>query len=74
MEQVIAFFEECKFPTEGVRTGLVDGESLESICAEEDAEAIFCAPVPDGFGFGRLMYVGRFKKEMAALNVSFKNK
>jgi len=74
VEQVQAFFEECKFPTQGVVDGLVDGKTLELLCAQEDAQAIFCAPVPDGFGFGRLLYVGRFKTEMAALNVSFKKK
>jgi hypothetical protein len=74
VEQVIAFFERCKFPTQGVHEGQVDGKSLEAMCAAEDAEAIFCAPVPDGFGFGRLLYLGRFKIEMAALHVSFKKK
>ena len=67
VEQVLAFFERCKFPTEGVQSGEVDGESLVNLYQDPDAESIFTAPAPDGLGFNKLMFKGRFKKEMEKL-------
>jgi hypothetical protein len=67
VEQVLAFFERCKFPTEGVQSGEVDGESLVNLYQEPDAESLFTAPAPNGLGFNKLMFKGRFKKEMEKL-------
>ena len=67
VEQVLAFFERCKFPTEGVQSGEVDGESLVNLYQDPDAESLFTAPAPDGLGFNKLMFKGRFKKEMEQL-------
>jgi hypothetical protein len=67
VEQVLAFFERCKFPTEGVQSGEVDGESLVNLYQDPDAESLFTAPAPDGLGFNKLMFKGRFKKEMEKL-------
>ena len=64
---MLAFFERCKFPTEGVQSGEVDGESLVNLYQDPDAESIFTAPAPDGLGFNKLMFKGRFKKEMEKL-------
>ena len=67
VEQVLAFFERCKFPTEGVLSGEVDGESLVNLYQDPDAESLFTVPAPDGLGFNKLMFKGRFKKEMEKL-------
>ena len=67
VDQVLAFFERCKFPTEGVQSGEVDGESLVNLYQDPDAESLFTAPAPDGLGFNKLMFKGRFKKEMEKL-------
>jgi hypothetical protein len=67
VDQVIAFFERCKFPTEGVQAGEVDGESLVKLYQDPDAESLFTTPAPDGLGFNKLMFKGRFKKEMEKL-------
>ena len=37
VEQVLRFFEECKFPTEGVVQGQVDGSTLLALSRESDA-------------------------------------
>jgi serine/threonine protein kinase len=67
VEQVIAFFERCKFPTEGVQAGEVDGESLVNLYQDPDAEILFTTPAPDGLGFNKVMFKGKFKKEMEKL-------
>ena len=67
VEQVLRFFEECKFPTEGVEAGQVDGSTLLALSRESDAEELFTSPVPNGMGFNRLLFIGRFRKEMARL-------
>ena len=67
VEQVLAFFERCKFPTEGIQAGEVDGQSLVNLYQDPDAESLFMAPAPDGLGFNKLMFKGRFKKEMDKL-------
>ena len=64
VDQVIAFFERCKFPTEGVQAGEVDGESLVKLYQDPDAESLFTTPAPDGLGFNKLMFKGRLQKEM----------
>jgi len=67
VEQVLEFFERCKFPTEGIRAGQVDGGSLLELYQDADAQSLFMAPAPDGLGFNKLMFKGRFKKEMDKL-------
>jgi len=67
VEQVLAFFERCNFPTEGIQAGEVDGQSLLNLYQDSDAESLFMAPAPDGLGFNKLMFKGRFKKEMDKL-------
>jgi hypothetical protein len=67
VEQVLRFFEECNFPTEGVEEGQVDGSTLLALSRESDAEELFTSPVPNGMGFNRLLFIGRFRKEMARL-------
>ena len=64
VEQVLRFFEDCKFPTEGVEAGQVDGSTLLALSQESDAEELFTSPVPNGMGFNRLLFIGRFRKEM----------
>ena len=68
--EVVAFFERCRFPTAGVLAGEIDGKTLLELCADEDAEAIFTAAAPDGLGFNRLMFIGRFRTEMALLRAA----
>jgi len=67
VEQVVAFFERCNFPTAGIQAGEVDGQSLLTLYQDSDAESLFMAPAPDGLGFNKLMFKGRFKKEMDKL-------
>jgi hypothetical protein len=67
VEQVLAFFEQCKFPIEGVQAGEVNGESLVNLYEDPDAESLFTAPAPDGLGFNKLMFKGRLKTEMQKL-------
>ena len=67
VEQVIAFFERCKFPTQGIQDGQVDGETLVNLYEDAEAETIFTAKSPEGLGLNRLMFKGRFKKEMDRL-------
>jgi hypothetical protein len=68
VEQVLSFFEQCKFPTAGVMAGQVDGMTLLSLFQDDDAEAIFTAPAPAGMGFNRILFKSRFKREMANLS------
>ena len=70
--QVLSFFEQCKFPTAGVMTGQVDGMTLLSLFEGDDAEANFTAPAPEGMSFNRLLFRGRFKKEMVNLRAGHK--
>jgi hypothetical protein len=65
VEQVLTFFEQYNFPTAGVMVGQVDGRTLLRFFENHDAEAIFTVPVPDGMGFNRIMFIGRFKMEMS---------
>jgi len=67
VDQVMAMFELHKFLSEGLRQGQVDGETLVSLWREPDAEALFTAAPPDGFGFGKLLFRGRFTTEMRKL-------
>ena len=67
VEQVLAFFERCNFPTAGIQAGDVDGHSLLVLYQDPDAEGLFMGPAPDGLGFNKLMFKGRFKKEMDKL-------
>ena len=66
-EQVVSFFEDKGFPTEGIKAGKIDGGALLELLHADDAMELFTAPVPDGMGFNKLMYRGRFKSEMAKL-------
>ena len=63
--QVLHFFEDFKFPTEGVEAGQVDGSTLLALSQESNAEELFTSPVPNCLGFNRLLFIGRFRKEMA---------
>ncbi len=65
--EVLAFFRRCRFPSEGVVEGQIDGKTLLELSADADAEAIFTAAESDGLGFNRLLFIGRFQTEMAAL-------
>ena len=67
MKQVLAFFEQCKFPTEGVQAGVVNGEALVTLYQSPEAESYFTTPAPNGFGFNKLMFKGRLKTEMQKL-------
>ena len=68
--EVVNFFKTCRFPTEGVLAGEIDGKTLLELCADADAEAIFTAAAPDGLGFHRLLFIGRFQTEMALLRAA----
>jgi hypothetical protein len=67
VDQVLSFFERCRFPTSGVVEGQVDGMTLLSLYQDKDAEAIFTTPTPEGMGFNRLLFRGRFRVEMTNL-------
>ena len=68
VDQVLSFFEQCKFPTAGVVEGQVDGKTLLSLYQDKDAEAILTTPTPEGgMGFNRVLFRSRFKKEMTNL-------
>ena len=67
VDQVLGFFESCKFPTAGVSAGQVDGNTLVSLWEDSDVEDIFTAPAPDGLGFNKLMFRGRLKREMICI-------
>lgn len=66
-DQVASLFKRCGFPTEGVDAGKIDGSSLLELYAADDAIDLFTSPPPDGLGFNKLMFLGRFKSEMAKL-------
>ena len=68
--EVVAFFRRCRFPSEGVVEGQIDGKTLLELSADEDAEAFFTAAAPDGLGFNRLLFIGRFQTEMTALRAA----
>ncbi len=70
VEQVLTFFEQYNFPTAGVMTGQLDGRTLLSFFENHDAEDIFTAPVPNGMGFNRIMFIGRFKMELSKLRAA----
>ena len=70
VEDVVRFFAEHGFPTDGVRLGQVDGATLLSLCDDPDAGDVFTAKVPDGLGFDVGVFDGRFKEVMAALQAS----
>lgn len=60
---VLEFFTLKNFPTAGVDAGEIDGAALLELIDSPHAEALFTAPAPDGLGFNRLMYHGRFRSE-----------
>jgi hypothetical protein len=65
MQDVLAFFERFSFPTEGVVQGCVDGKTLLFLLNDEkNALANFTDPVPDGMGFSKLLFRGKFKMEL----------
>jgi hypothetical protein len=70
-EQVLSFFERCKFPTAGIEAGEVDGGALLALyratLLSKDAEELFTTPAPEGLGLNKLMFHGLFKSEMAKL-------
>jgi hypothetical protein len=67
--QVVSFFERHNFPTAGVVQGQVDGATLLRLYDGPDAKEIFTAPAAEGegLGFTKILFIGRFKKEMASL-------
>jgi hypothetical protein len=65
--QVLSFFEKYKFPTAGVMAGQVDGMTLLNLLDGDTAESDFTAQAPEGMSFTRLLFRGRFKKEMENL-------
>ena len=65
IQDVLAFFERFSFPTEGVVQGCVDGKTLLFLLNDEkNALANFTDPVPDGMGFSKLLFRGKFKMEL----------
>jgi hypothetical protein len=78
-DEVLSFFEHCKFPTAGIQAGEVDGGALLKLYraytdatnahTAKDAEELFTTPAPEGLGLKKLMFRGRFKSEMAKLGV-----
>jgi len=67
-DQVLSLFRRCKFPTEGIVANNVDGPALLRLYADADAEDMFTAPAPDGLGFNKILYRGRFVSEMSKLS------
>jgi hypothetical protein len=64
------FFVRCHFPTKGLRDNQVDGLSLVELFQDKDQEKNFCNSVEEGgLGFTKLLFKGRFKKEMMLLGV-----
>jgi len=49
----------------GVEAGQVDSSTLLALSQENNAEELFTSPVPNGMGFNRLLFIGRFRREMA---------
>ena len=70
VEDVVRFFAEHGFPTDGVRLGQIDGATLLSLCDDPDAGDVFTAKVPDGLGFDVGVFDGRFKEVMAGVQAS----
>jgi hypothetical protein len=65
------FFARCNFPTKGLRDNQVDGGALVALFQDEEREKNFCSSVEEGgLGFTKLLFKGRFKKEMALLGVA----
>jgi hypothetical protein len=58
-------FRRCKFPTEGIVANNADGQALLRLYtdADADAEDMFTAPAPDGLGFNKILYRGRFASD-----------
>jgi hypothetical protein len=67
VDQVVAMFERHNFPSEGVRQGQVDGKTLVSLFRDGNAEELFTAAPPNGLGFSKLLFRGRFAAEMREL-------
>ena len=63
-EDVLIFFRRCNFPTAGVEAGEIDGSALLELLHADDAEELFTEPVPDGLGFNKVMFRGRFRSEI----------
>ena len=70
VEDVVRFFAEHGFPTEGVTLDQIDGATLLSLWDDPEAGDVFTAAVPDGLGFDVGVFDGRFKEVMAALQAS----
>jgi hypothetical protein len=65
VQDVLAFFERFSFPTAGVEQGQVDGKTLLFLFNDEhNALTSFTDPVPDGMGFSKLLFLGKFKMEL----------
>jgi len=67
---VDAFFSRCNFPVHGLQGNAIDGPSLVLLFLDADAPTFFCQEPPDGLGFSKIMFVGRFTKEMSLLGVT----
>ena len=63
-EKVLEFFQKNNFPTAGLIAGQVDGMTLLNLLDGDTAESDFTAQAPEGMSFTRLLFRGRFKKEM----------
>jgi len=66
-DEVLGFFESCKFPYVGVSAGQVDGNTLLLLWKDSNVEAIFTAQAPAGLGFNKLMLCGHLTREMMCL-------
>jgi len=66
-EDVLSLFEKCKFPTQGIKDGLVDGQTLMALYKDADAENLFTNAYPDGLGLNKLMYKARLQTELKML-------
>jgi hypothetical protein len=66
-EKVLEFFQKNNFPTAGLIAGQVDGMTLLNLLDGDTAESDFTKLAPEGLGFTRILFIGRFKTEMAKL-------
>jgi len=66
-QDVLGLFEQCKFPTQGIKDGLVDGQTLLALYEDVDAENLFTNASPDGLGLNKLMYKTRLRAELKML-------
>jgi len=66
-EDVLSLFEKCKFPTQGIKDGLIDGQTLIALYEDADAENLFTNAYPDGLGLNKLMYKARLKTDFKML-------